>query len=373
MERNAKNISVKASVCKGCLEVSDDGESFNLMEMLKESIFVRRIKDICHYEIRTRTILGLYSERLCNDGLIQKVGADRIYRNIFMIKDFYNNQSLKSKIALEGLGIFENILKAVIMENCDIDWKYECEESKSNWSIKMKSKIARGLALFKRKHQFIFEKTDIGFMARCEHNFGPPIILIKGFPSFDEPEFVGPQRNVFYINRNDAVGDIKTTKNECFKMNLPKKIFKYHRKPLKEARGNCCFKGFRETLDFLKATDDENIPGQSRDFIKDLKVIGQFDKKAILAKRKGLEGGEEIWMFDQHACAERINLEKLMRSELQMTRDEMNMKACRSAVKFGDLLTNSEQEEIIKNLEKCNEPFHCAHGRPTCWLLAKLK
>ena len=27
-------------------------------------------------------------------------------------------------------------------------------------------------------------------------------------------------------------------------------------------------------------------------------VIGQFDKKAILAKRTGNDGSEEIWMFD---------------------------------------------------------------------------
>ena len=120
------------------------------------------------------------------------------------------------------------------------------------------------------------------------------------------------------------------------------------------------------------AFSKRTVTGQSRDFIKDLTVIGQFDKKAILAKRTGNDGSKEIWMFDQHACVERINLEKL-KTELTMTREEMNMKACRTAVKFGDSLTLSEQEEIIKNLEKCNEPFHCAHGRPTCWFLVKLK
>ena len=37
---------------------------------------------------------------------------------------------------------FEIVLKAVIIENYQVDWKYECEESKSNWSVKI-TKLAQ--------------------------------------------------------------------------------------------------------------------------------------------------------------------------------------------------------------------------------------
>lgn len=369
------NTCIKVSVCKGCLEVSDDGESLNLLELLHDSVMIKSLKEVCKFEIRTRTKIGLYSEQLCNDGLIKKVQADRVYRNVFIVKDFYKSQSLKSKLALEGLGRFDMVLKAVVIENCQVDWKYECEESKSNWTIKMKTKLARSLALFKGKNPFIFENTEEGLIARSEIRFGPPITLINGFPCFDVPEFDGHRKNVFYINKTSVIEQQKALVKESKKMTGPNKAkpVRHRRRDFVQAKGNCCFKGTRETLDSFKATCDQSIPGQSRDFIKDLVVIGQFDKKAILAMRNGTDGSKEIWIFDQHACDERINLEKFQRSGKEMTRDEMNMKACRSAFKFGDSLTYLKQEEIIKSLEECNEPFHCAHGRPTCWLLAKLK
>ena len=373
MERESKNISIKLSVCKGSLEVYDDGEMLDLCELSKKSVLIKSLKDICTYEIRTRKKLGLFSEQLCTDGSIRKIEPDRIFRNVFIIRDFYNNQSLKSKIALAGLNRFEMILKAVIIENCKVDWKYECEESKSNWSVKMKTKLARSLALFKNKYEFIFENTDQGFVVRSESKFGPPIILINGFPSFDQDYVNFTFKNVFYINKFPGNDEKKTLTKQFQSAYVPKHV-KLPRKGLVQASENCCFKGTREELNVFKANNCQNIPGQSRDFIKNLILIGQFDKKAILAKRKANDGSEEIWMFDQHACAERINLERLMGTEQStMTREEMNMKACRSAVKFGDSLTLSEQGEIIKSLEKCNEPFHCAHGRPTCWLLAKLQ
>ncbi|THD19487.1 DNA mismatch repair protein MLH3 [Fasciola hepatica] len=48
------------------------------------------------------------------------------------------------------------------------------------------------------------------------------------------------------------------------------------------------------------------------------------------------------------------------------------LKACRSAIRFGDRLTREEMKTLIQNLSKCRLPFQCAHGRPTCSPVAKL-
>lgn len=45
--------------------------------------------------------------------------------------------------------------------------------------------------------------------------------------------------------------------------------------------------------------------------------------------------------------------------------DVLNSKACRSAIMFGKKLTNSECEQLIKELSNCKLPFQCAHGRPS--------
>ena len=47
-------------------------------------------------------------------------------------------------------------------------------------------------------------------------------------------------------------------------------------------------------------------------------------------------------------------------------------RACRSAIMFGDALTRDECEAVVATLARCNDPFHCAHGRPTLTVLAKL-
>ncbi|CAB4252710.1 mismatch repair protein MLH3 [Maudiozyma barnettii] len=42
-----------------------------------------------------------------------------------------------------------------------------------------------------------------------------------------------------------------------------------------------------------------------------------------------------------------------------------NSKACRSAIMFGDELTKMECKLLVRNLSKCQQPFQCAHGRPS--------
>lgn len=50
-----------------------------------------------------------------------------------------------------------------------------------------------------------------------------------------------------------------------------------------------------------------------------------------------------------------------------------NSKACRSAIMFGDKLTQQECTILIKKLSECKVPFQCAHGRPSVIPLTKLR
>ena len=43
----------------------------------------------------------------------------------------------------------------------------------------------------------------------------------------------------------------------------------------------------------------------------------------------------------------------------------LQSRACRSAIMFGDELTNAEGKALISRLSNCSMPFICAHGRPT--------
>ncbi|CAI5757223.1 unnamed protein product [Candida verbasci] len=51
----------------------------------------------------------------------------------------------------------------------------------------------------------------------------------------------------------------------------------------------------------------------------------------------------------------------------------INSKACRSAIMFGDELSNQECEELLNELRNCQLPFICAHGRPSIVPLAKIE
>lgn len=56
----------------------------------------------------------------------------------------------------------------------------------------------------------------------------------------------------------------------------------------------------------------------------------------------------------------------------QVIIDCINSKACRSAIMFGDKLTVEEMMYLIKSLSECNQPFQCAHGRPSIVPLANI-
>ena len=45
--------------------------------------------------------------------------------------------------------------------------------------------------------------------------------------------------------------------------------------------------------------------------------------------------------------------------------------ACKAAVKAGDRLTEQEAMKLIESLSKLEDPYHCAHGRPTFFTVSK--
>lgn len=47
------------------------------------------------------------------------------------------------------------------------------------------------------------------------------------------------------------------------------------------------------------------------------------------------------------------------------------MKACKSAIQFGDRLSRREQYELLKQLFQCFQPLYCAHGRPSMVTILK--
>lgn len=45
--------------------------------------------------------------------------------------------------------------------------------------------------------------------------------------------------------------------------------------------------------------------------------------------------------------------------------DAANSKACRGSIKFGDELSPEEMGYLVRQLGRCQQPFQCAHGRPS--------
>jgi DNA mismatch repair protein MutL len=45
--------------------------------------------------------------------------------------------------------------------------------------------------------------------------------------------------------------------------------------------------------------------------------------------------------------------------------DIITRMACKRSIKAGDVVSNFEMMNLIKELDKCDYPFTCPHGRPT--------
>lgn len=63
-------------------------------------------------------------------------------------------------------------------------------------------------------------------------------------------------------------------------------------------------------------------------------------------------------LLDEFAEGKNISIE-------EQTAKALTYLACRSAVKFGDSLSQEEQTAIVEKLQTIEEPYTCPHGRPT--------
>ena len=53
------------------------------------------------------------------------------------------------------------------------------------------------------------------------------------------------------------------------------------------------------------------------------------------------------------------------KTQVQARKDAITMRACKSAVKAHDLLSIDEVKRLLADLDKCENPYSCPHGRPT--------
>ena len=53
------------------------------------------------------------------------------------------------------------------------------------------------------------------------------------------------------------------------------------------------------------------------------------------------------------------------KTRIQAKKNELTMRACKSAVKANDKLSAGEIRQLLSDLDKCENPFSCPHGRPT--------
>ena len=49
----------------------------------------------------------------------------------------------------------------------------------------------------------------------------------------------------------------------------------------------------------------------------------------------------------------------------QLQRHKLATMACHRSIRFNRVLSIEEMQEVINQLSKCEQPFHCPHGRPT--------
>ncbi len=63
-------------------------------------------------------------------------------------------------------------------------------------------------------------------------------------------------------------------------------------------------------------------------------------------------------------CLESLSEEKVL-SKAQLNRDRLATQACHHSIRFNRFLTMEEMMQVVKDLENCDQPFHCPHGRPT--------
>ena len=79
--------------------------------------------------------------------------------------------------------------------------------------------------------------------------------------------------------------------------------------------------------------------------------------KAIPAELKSYEAEDFLSAF--------FDSSDEIKKNIQLKLNEITSKACKAAVKAHDKLSDAEVKQLFVDLDKCENPFSCPHGRPT--------
>ena len=112
--------------------------------------------------------------------------------------------------------------------------------------------------------------------------------------------------------------------------------------------------------------DEYIIIKNNFELIKSLGIgIEEFGYNSFIIKSHPIwfkEGLEEV--FIKNILEKIITMQKNF--DLERFNDSISaMMACKASVKAGDTLSLEEMEKLIEKLSKTENPFNCAHGRPT--------
>ena len=112
--------------------------------------------------------------------------------------------------------------------------------------------------------------------------------------------------------------------------------------------------------------DEFLIIKEHMDFIKSLGIdIEEFGMNSFIIKAHPTwfkEGLEEVFVRN---CLEKI-ITMNKNFDLERFNDSISaMMACKASIKAGDPISMEEMKALIERLKKCENPFNCAHGRPT--------
>ena len=92
-------------------------------------------------------------------------------------------------------------------------------------------------------------------------------------------------------------------------------------------------------------------------------AVEEFGPKTYIVKEipmfMGLDEAERFLSDFTDSVSEGMKLNQVPAIE------KLTMRSCKSAVKAHDYLKDSEIEQLMTDLKKCENPFSCPHGRPT--------
>jgi len=105
----------------------------------------------------------------------------------------------------------------------------------------------------------------------------------------------------------------------------------------------------------------------------------EFDSSKVLGTRFSLTclpsyGDKILGISDAEELLEAIENAPAIASNLRPSRvkEILAMKACKKAIKIGDSLPKEKMRAVVDGMSETNNPWICAHGRPTIRFLTKL-